>query len=147
MKLSLIYLFLLATFLSYGQKEDVQNKSAEQSDSDFSETMILMSSSEILPAKEVIENGIKFYVYYNNNNCIIKLTTDANFVTPEGYKVGDEYRVILEKDIIAMEKKPGFGYLINLKSGWQLVFCEGNTCTDNFPQKHSKIKWIMKSEL
>ena len=106
--------------------------------------MTLVSSGQILPYTTIKIDGCNFDLVTRDNDTIYLATKDKNFQTPEGYKVGTKFSE-LPKDIQReLIKEPGWGYYYNLPSGWTLGFCEGNSCTYNFPQNFSKVKWVFK---
>lgn len=107
--------------------------------------MILVSSGQTSPATIVNIDGCEFDLVKNNNNDTIYLATnDKKFQTPEGYNVGTKLSDLPKDTQHYLTKEPGWGYYYILPSGWTLGFCEGNSCTDNFPKVDSKVKWIFK---
>ncbi|AUC74918.1 hypothetical protein [Olleya sp. Bg11-27] len=97
------------------------------------------------PIWKMKKNGIDFKFALNTKNDTVKVwTTDKEFITPEGYKIGSEFKDI--ENIVKSElyEESGNGFFIKLNSGWELSFCEGKTCTDNEPSKNSKVKWIRR---
>ncbi len=112
--------------------------------SDIKYESIMTSSSSFEPAKNITVNGIDFKVVEKEKfNVTFCLTTDKKFKTPEGYSIGTTLKDISEPEKNQIYKEAGFGYFIKLKSGWQLAFCEGKSCTDSFPNENSTVKWIM----
>lgn len=106
--------------------------------------MILVSSGQLSPYRIVNFNGYSFDLATNENDTIYLATKDKRFQTPEGYKVGTKF-LELPKDIQSeLTKELGWGYYYLLSSGWAIGFCEGSSCTDNYPKKYSKVKWIFK---
>lgn len=106
--------------------------------------MTLVSSGQMSPCKTIIIDGHNFDLVTRDKDTIYLTTNDKKFQTPEGYKVGTKFSE-LPKDIQGeLTKEPGWGYYYKLPSGWTLGFCEGNSCTDNFPQNSSEVKWIFK---
>jgi hypothetical protein len=107
--------------------------------------LLMITSSNLKPSKEVLINGIDFTIVENEKKEIIYWSTnDNNFQTPEGYSVGMNWSKIPQELKNSIGKMTGWGYYINLNSGWQLGFCEGSTCTDSDPNNLSNIKWIFK---
>lgn len=95
--------------------------------------------------QEISVNNIKINYTLDKNGDTAKVwTKDFRFLTSEGFKVGTTWQELpshLQKSIY---KIPGWGYYINLNSGWTLVFCEGSSCTDTPPVNSSKVAWIEK---
>jgi hypothetical protein len=105
---------------------------------------ILVSSGQMSPYTTVKIDGCDFDLVTRDNDTIYLTTNDKKFKTPEGYKVGTKFSE-LPKDIQGdLAKEPGWGYYYKLSSGWTLGFCEGNSCTDRYPENSSKVKWIFK---
>ena len=97
------------------------------------------------PIWKMNKNGIDFKFTLNSKKDTLKVwTTDNEFITPEGFKVGSTLKNIKNKTKSSIYKESGNGFFIKLDSGWQLSFCEGKTCTDNEPTETSKVKWIRR---
>jgi hypothetical protein len=106
--------------------------------------MTLVSSGQMSPYTEIKIDGCDFNLVTSDSDTTYLATHDKRFQTPEGYKVGIEF-LELPKDIQGhLTKEPGWGYYYKLPSGWTLGFCEGNSCTDKYPENGSKVKWIFK---
>jgi hypothetical protein len=109
------------------------------------ETSIMTSSSSFEPATNIKLLGCDFSIVYNEFGDITYWsTTDTNFITPEGHRVGAKWNELPFELQESLEKMPGWGYYIILPSGWQLGFCEGSSCTDSEPKDGSEVKWIFK---
>jgi hypothetical protein len=108
------------------------------------ETVELVSAGSFLPGKTVFINHIDFVLVKQDNDTLYLRTNNGAFVTPEGYRVGTKLKE-LDKDLKKhLQKEPGWGYYTKLKSGWNLAFCEGSSCTDSFPRDTSTVDWIFK---
>ncbi|KUO64945.1 MAG: hypothetical protein APF83_01805 [Lutibacter sp. BRH_c52] len=95
--------------------------------------------------QKMTKNGIEFNFVVNKYSDTLKTwTTDPEFKTPEGYKIGTKLNEIPQTQQNKIYKLSGFGYFINLNSEWRLAFCEGKTCTDNSPDLNSIVQWIEK---
>ena len=79
-----------------------------------------------------------------NSDTIYLSTSDTNFITPDGFKVGIKFSQIPNILRENIWKEAGWGYVITLNSKWNLGFCEGTSCTDNSPSDTSTVKWIFK---
>jgi hypothetical protein len=107
--------------------------------------MTMISSGQISPSESIIYKKSEFDLVLNKELDTAYLqTTDIKFKTPEGYFIGYEWDKIYEQDQKEIERMAGWGYYIRLESGWQLGFCEGETCTDSVPTNRSKIDWIFR---
>src|SRR5690606_30856626 len=106
--------------------------------------MTLASSGQMSPYTTIKIDGCDFDLVTSDGDTTYLATKDKKFQTPEGYEVGTKFSE-LPKDIQNdLTKEPGWGYYYKLSSGWTLGFCEGNSCTDKYPEISSKVKWIFK---
>lgn len=131
MKIFFIFLTVFAATSSFGQSN---NK------------MILVSSGQVSPCTTIKIGGCNFDLVSKDNDTIYLTTNDKKFQTPEGYKVGVTFSELPQNIQNTLAKEPGWGYYYKLSSGWALGFCEGNSCTDNYPKSDSKVKWIFKRQ-
>lgn len=106
--------------------------------------MILVSSGQILPYITVKIDGCNFDLVTRDKDTVYLATTDKKFKTLEGYKTGTNFSELPTDIQVSLTKEPGWGYYYKLSSGWALGFCEGNSCTDNYPHDSSKVKWVFK---
>jgi len=99
----------------------------------------------VLKFKKLKINNIEYSYSLDKNLDTVKLwTKDNKFITKEGFKIGTKWKEIPKELQDSTYKLPGFGYYVELKSGWNLGFCIGNTCTDNYPFNKSEVIWIEK---
>lgn len=108
--------------------------------------MIMIASGQISHYKEIKIKGINFNLVLHGTDTTYLATIEESFTTPEGLSVGmqlSELPIDIQKDLT---KEPGWGYYYKLPSKWALGFCEGTSCTDNYPTSHSKVKWIFKRQ-
>ena len=108
--------------------------------------MTLVSSGQMSPYTTIKIDGCDFELVTNDNDTIYLATNDEKFQTPEGYKVGTSFTKLPKEIQNELTKEPGWGYYYKLSSGWTLGFCEGNSCTDKYPENGSKVKWIFKRQ-
>jgi hypothetical protein len=108
------------------------------------EKMIMISSAQVSPADSVLIRGVPFNLVKDGEDTLYTGTQDTAFETPEGFKIHHRLSDIPEAFKSSMEQEPGWGYYIQLPSGWCLGFCEGPSCTDRLPSPESEIKWIFK---
>jgi hypothetical protein len=108
--------------------------------------MTQVSSGQISPYTTVKIDGCNFDLVTRGSDTVYLATRDNKFQTPEGFKIGTKFSE-LPKDVQRqLTKETGWGYYHQLSSGWMLGFCEGSSCTDNYPQHSSKVKWIFKRQ-
>ena len=106
--------------------------------------MTLVSSGQMSPYTTIKIHGCEFDLVTRDDDTIYLATNDRKFQTIEGYKVGTKFSELPKDAQAELIEEPGWGYYFKLPSGWTLGFCEGNSCTDNYPQNSSKVKWIFK---
>jgi hypothetical protein len=105
---------------------------------------ILISSGQFSPYTSVKIDGFDFDLVTEGKDTVYLATTDKNFQTPDGYKVGTKFSDLPRRFQEVLTKEPGWAYYLKLTSGWTLGFCEGGSCTDHYPIADSKVKWIFK---
>lgn len=157
------YLFLLPPLI-FACKNNVRNSNSstlkDTSDSKITEDKgstfsiksklgktnksILVSSGQFSNYEVVTLYNCDFNLVLNNQDTIYLSTSDRKFITPEGYKIGTMLNELPNKLKLNLVKELGWGYSYKLPSGWAIAFCEGSSCTDNYPKNNSKVKWIFK---
>ncbi|SEQ93932.1 hypothetical protein [Epilithonimonas lactis] len=110
----------------------------------FGQKSILISSGQMSKSKIVKINSIDFDLVLKNRDTIYLATTDSRFIIKEGLNVGKKISELPSEIKQNLTKEIGWGYFYNLPSGWSIAFCEGKSCTENYPTENSKIKWIFK---
>jgi hypothetical protein len=126
---------------------DITQSETQVNNRENPQGVIMTISSSIEPCENTILNGREFQVVTNNNgDTTYWQTTDTNFISPEGFNVGLKWNKLPNKLRAGAKKMTGWGFYINLESGWQLGFCEGETSTDSELTNESKVKWIFKRQ-
>ncbi|MBQ0910021.1 hypothetical protein KBJ98_15015 [Flavobacterium sp. F-328] len=131
LKLKLILILLLPTINVFGQNTKIEKS-------------ILISSGYISKSKVVKINAVNFDLVLKNRDTVYLQTTESKFVTKEGISVGKKFSELPIKIKQGLTKENGWGYYYKLPSGWSIGFCEGNSCTESYPNENSKIKWMFK---
>jgi hypothetical protein len=110
--------------------------------------MIMIARGQISPYKEIKIKGINFNLVLDGADTTYLATKEESFVTPEGLSVGMQLSELPTGIQKGLTKEPGWAYYYKLPSKWSLGFCEGTSCTDNYPYptSHSKVKWIFKRQ-
>jgi len=104
----------------------------------------LVSSGQFYPYRTIQIDDSKFDLVLKGIDTIYLATNDKSFITPEGFKVGMKLSELPASLTANLIKEQGWGYFIRLPSKWALGFCEGSSCTDNYPTNSSKVKWVFK---
>ncbi|GEM_PF-1156419 len=109
---------------------------------------LLMTSSASLEPYENTQlfNSLFSVVISDSGDTTFWITTDTSFQTPEGYGIGTTWSNLPHDLKNAVQKQPGWGYYIDLHSGWNIAFCEGSNCTVNTPTEHSEVEWVFKKQ-
>lgn len=105
---------------------------------------ILVSSGQLSKYETVKINNIDFNLVVENKDTIYLSTNETKFIVKEGYNVGTKFSELPALIKQNLTKERGWGYFYTLPSGWSIGFCEGKSCTDNYPNENSKIKWLFK---
>lgn len=131
-----LFLFSFCISVAWGQ----------ESYDPFSEMEVLMvSSGQLYPSQKWKFSDFEFNVVIDEKQDTIYIQTmDPNFQTKEGYHVNSQFKDLPKELQKKVQNMPGWGYYIELESGWQLGFCEGRTCTDQAPSQNSTVKWVFK---
>ena len=108
--------------------------------------MTLVSSGQMSTYKMVKIDDHYFDLVTQGIDTTYLQTKDKRFKTPEGYKVGTKLSELPSNIKDNLLKEPGWGFYYKLPSGWTLGFCEGNSCTDNYPENNSEVKWIFRRQ-
>ncbi|MCL9804886.1 hypothetical protein NAT51_05105 [Flavobacterium amniphilum] len=133
MKLPII--LILFTLNILGQNAKTENNP---------EKMIMTSGSQNSRYKTVKIHNINFDLAVKNKDTVYLQTTDSKFITKEGIYVGKKLWELPFYIKQNLTKEDGWGFFYNLPSGWSIGFCEGKTCTENYPKDDSAVKWIFK---
>ncbi|MEO0045312.1 MAG: hypothetical protein RL705_503 [Bacteroidota bacterium] len=95
--------------------------------------------------REMQKGNINYYFLLNKKLDTVSIKTfDKKFTVNEGYKIGTKWKDVSKELTDSAYELFGFGYYVELKSGWNLVFCIGNTCTDSFPNENAEVVCIEK---
>lgn len=79
----------------------------------------LISSGQLAKGCYKSFNNIDFFFATIDEKTIFFISTkDSNFVTPEGFKIGDCYKIINSKSKSDIIYEPGWGYYSKLPSDW-----------------------------
>ncbi|TWU17799.1 hypothetical protein Pla52o_50140 [Novipirellula galeiformis] len=65
-----------------------------------------------------------------------------DFRSPEGISQSSTFAAVKEVTDSALRKVPGYGYLLDMPSGWTAVFCVGNGMTDSEPNDNTWVTFI-----
>ena len=109
--------------------------------------MIQISSGQITQCTEVKIKGLSFDLILNGGDTTYLATKEKQFKTPEGFSIGMLLSELPKEIQDNLTKESGWAYYYKLPSKWTLGFCEGNSCTDKYPNSQSKVKWIFQRKL
>ena len=107
--------------------------------------LLMVGSAQIMPYKTIHIGGIAFeLVTDDRNDTSFLATSDKNFVTPEGYRIGMSLKQIKKEHRNNMKVDMGWGYFVKLPSQWNLQFVVGQSFTDHEPVDTNKVVYIFK---
>ena len=108
--------------------------------------LLLVSASQMWPAKCVFVNNIKFKIAVDNNNRInYIMTTDSAFHTPDNISMQCTLKELIDRFGDKLHAQPGFGWIFNLPSGWNACFVESSKSFGiKRPDSNKYISWISK---
>lgn len=107
--------------------------------------MQMVNSSTISQATAIDFKGYRFEIAWNSEGKVNYVATyDTNFVTPDNVKVSTTLSEIKKLQNVEIGTLPGWGYFINLESGWNVAFCVDKTCTGREIGDTDSVKWIYK---
>jgi hypothetical protein len=105
----------------------------------------MVSSSTISKATTIAFNSYKFEIAWTNDGIVNYVATyDKSFITPENIRISTTLKEIKEMQDVEIGTMPGWGYFINLESGWNVAFCVDKTCTGREIVDSDSVKWIYK---
>jgi len=140
-----IYLILFGYFINIGFAPAIDLGQQLPDNAIAKNELVLVSSAQLQKSYKVTQNGIEYSVTVNSDNLINFITTNSvKFKTLEGASVGimlSELREYTSQRIIV---EAGWGYYIELPSGWNAAFCLGKGCTSNPLKENSKVSWYFK---
>ena len=91
--------------------------------------------------------GIIFSIAFDTERFVRYIcTTDRNFITPEGIRIGStvaEVKRMIDTEIIPEQ---GWGYHVQLKSGWRVAFGQGDSMTEGELKNETRVRWIFKRQ-
>ena len=135
----LFSLLLLSLFACKSSKSLISEKA------ELKHSNRIVNAQSGYEVREMYKNSIKYNYELNRKLDTAAIRTfDKKFIANEGYKVGTKWKDIDKKLTDSVYKLSGFGYYVELESGWNLVFCIGTTCTDNFPEENAEVVCIEK---
>jgi hypothetical protein len=140
----LIAFLTLFDFSCKGHRTKKESKVSQPHTFPDTITLAVVSAGSMLPSKTVFIDGIEFTAVLRQEDTLYLMTNNRKFVTPEGYRVGMQLKELNKSLRKNLQKEPGWGYYAKLKSGWNLGFCEGSSCTEHYPLDTSKVYWAFK---
>ncbi|MGN2687785.1 hypothetical protein [Flavobacterium sp. GCM10027622] len=142
MKRKVLFLYVFISLSHFGCKTNTYPISEKTKLKNSNPIVNIQTGYEI---REMYSNSIKYQYELNRKSDTVSLRTyDKKFTTKEGYRVGTKWKDVAKKLTDSVYKLSGFGYYIELESGYNLLFCVGTTCTDNFPNENTEVVCIEK---
>ena len=105
----------------------------------------LVNSGSFMPSREVQVQGIKYNVAWSSDSIVRYIVTrDENFKTSAGIGLSTSLNEIKSVQEVEVFEMPGWGYYVQLKSGWSAAFCVGEFCTDETLDDDDEVDWLFK---
>lgn len=120
--------------------------SAKPIDTSAFGNMILFRPNEFRPSKIIDYNGVVYNVCIDpSRNVIFIFTNDKNFLSSDGYKIGDTF-LKLNGSLSVVNKTviPGYGVEVLLPSEWKATFLDQPTLQNGHLSDTSTIKSFYK---
>lgn len=150
MKLLLAFSICALTFGCYYSKQkelDIGKKlPSDVKYIDTSLHLVLVKPNEFKPGKFIAYRGVKYNVYLDSQNVVRFISTsDKEFKTPEGNRIGETYNKLRSKTSDEFYV-PGFSYEVVLPSSWHAVFLDENILRIGKVSDTSQIKTFFKRD-
>ena len=105
------------------------------------DTLLMINSASFQPSFSSPDG--RFRVAVDENNIVRFVTpVDDAFATTEGASRGTTLKSLRELTGSKLVKDPGWGFTIDLPSGWKAVFCIGDTMTDRTPMESDVVTFL-----
>ena len=119
--------------------------SAKQIDTVAFAYMVLYKPNEFKPSRIINYNGVVYNVCLNaSNNIIFILTNNKNFLTSDGYRVGDAFSKLTKTSVKKKTFIPGYGVEVLLPSEWKATFLDPPTLQNGEASDTTTIKSFYK---
>ena len=89
--------------------------------------------------------GGRFRAAADSNNIVrMIIPVAATFQSPEGISQQSTLQDVKKVTGATLVKLPGYGYLLEMPSGWTAVFCVGKTWTESEPQDDQNVAFMCR---
>lgn len=105
----------------------------------ISERSILISPNQFKKGYFILSNGVRYSVIENENKVINFISTNDTTFYINNINIGMKYNQINKKDILDEKYVSGWGYIINLKSGWNALFADDTVFRNHSIHEHAPI--------
>ena len=108
-------------------------------------TVEFVNSAQLSPSTTVYYKGLVFNIAWNEEGKVNYIITyDSNFMTKEKVKLNMALRDIKNIQKVEILKMRGWGYYIELGSGWNAGFCVDEACTGRDLVEDDRVMFIFK---
>ena len=119
--------------------------SAKQIDKSVFTNMVLYKPNEFKQSRIINYNGLVYNVCLDaSSNIIFIFTNDKNFLSCDGYRVGDAFSKLSKSTVIKKTFIPGYGVEVLLPSKWNATFLDPPTLQNGEASDISTIKSFYK---
>ncbi|MCK5383963.1 MAG: hypothetical protein KAJ29_00210 [Alphaproteobacteria bacterium] len=108
---------------------------------------LMVSSGQIDDVVYVSHKGLNVDIALDGKGKVSYIRIcDPAYVSQDGISPGAVLRDICEITSTELKSMPGWGYWLDLPSGWKVSFCVGDSCTDTEPDPDTPSKCFFKSK-
>ena len=119
--------------------------SAKQIDTSAFANLVLYKPNQFKPSRVINYNGIIYNVCLDvSKNVIFIFTNDTNFLSSDGYRIGDVFSKLPKSSAIKKTFTPGYGVETLLPSKWNATFLDPSILHNGDISDTSRIKSFYK---
>jgi hypothetical protein len=107
--------------------------------------LLMIAPAQMNDAYSVEEDGYIYLVTTDKFSLINYIfIDDESFTTPEGIGVGDSYEKVRKLSTKALMREPGGAFYVELPSGWNAAFVQGESMTEGELSSESQVLWLFR---
>ncbi len=127
-------------------RESLPQLCGELPDLEESRCLVLVTSASLEPGYTFMVGGVEYSIAVRgaNRKVVYIGTSDRSFETPEHLTVSHRFADAKEVSLGDLSREPGWGYFLELPSGWFAAFFTGDTATEWEPSDETPIRWFFR---
>jgi hypothetical protein len=107
---------------------------------------VMVGPGQTLPAYTIRHGKHDYIVCPDGENRMVYISPQSRrFATEEGVRIGDSFKKVRELADGAVQKHPGWAFVVSLPSGWNAAFTQGADMTDGELKEKTRVAFIFKS--